>query len=106
MTMREICLVRLDKVRPAVILTREIARASMRNVTIAPITSTVKHLSSEVPVDQRNGLHQASVVSIDNITTVPASLVGDTIGYLLHDQERQLVNAMIAAFDLEAPLHA
>ena len=48
--MREICLVRLDKTRPAVVLTREAARAAMTKVTIAPITSTIKGLSSEVPV--------------------------------------------------------
>jgi len=47
---REICLVRLDKTRPALVLTREAARAAMTKVTIAPITTTIKGLSSGVLV--------------------------------------------------------
>ncbi len=46
--MREIVLAHLDKTRPVVILTRAGARASMTKVTVAPITSTIKGLSSEV----------------------------------------------------------
>ena len=42
--MREICLVRLDKTRPALVLTREAARTAMTKVTIAPITTTIKGL--------------------------------------------------------------
>ena len=44
--MREICLARLDKTRPVLVLTREVARAAMTKVTVAPLTSTVKGLSS------------------------------------------------------------
>ena len=39
--MREICLVHLDKTRPALVLTREVARAAMTKVTVAPITTTI-----------------------------------------------------------------
>ena len=46
--MREICLVRLDKIRPALVLTRETARGAMTKVAVAPITTTIKGLSSEV----------------------------------------------------------
>ena len=44
--MREICLAHLSKTRPVLVLTRDTARASMTKVTVAPITSTVKGLSS------------------------------------------------------------
>ncbi len=52
--MRELCLVRLDKRRPALVLTREAARGAMTKVTVAPVTSTVKGLSSEVGVGPDN----------------------------------------------------
>jgi mRNA-degrading endonuclease toxin of MazEF toxin-antitoxin module len=39
---REICLVRLDKTRPALVLTREVARGVMTKVTVAPITRTTR----------------------------------------------------------------
>jgi mRNA interferase MazF len=101
---REICLVRLDKTRPALVLTREAARAAMTKVTIAPITSTVKGLSSEVPVGPANGLDHECAVSLDNVVTIPVELVGRTIGFLSREQEAQLARAVVLAYDLEIPL--
>nr|WP_279588569.1 type II toxin-antitoxin system PemK/MazF family toxin [Brooklawnia cerclae] len=49
----------MDRTRPVVVLTREAARAAMTKVTVAPITSTVKGLNSEVPVEAVNGLDRA-----------------------------------------------
>lgn len=102
--MREICLVRLDKTRPAVVLTREAARGAMTKVTVAPITSTVKGLSSEVAVGLANGLDHDCVVSLDNVLTVPVAALGRTIGHLSPTQEEQLARAVVLAFDLEVPL--
>ena len=102
--MREICLVRLDKTRPAVVLTREAARAAMTKVTIAPITSTVKGLSSEVPVGPANGLDHDGVISLDNVVTVPSKLLGRTVGFLTHAQEAELARAVVLAYDLDIPL--
>lgn len=102
--MREIRLVRLDKTRPAVVLTRGPARAAMTKVTVAPITTTVKGLSSEVPVGRRNGLDHDSAISLDNVVTVPVELLGRTLGYLSPDQEAQLARAVILAYDLDVPL--
>lgn len=101
--MREICLARLDKTRPVLILTRDAARSAMTKVTVAPITSTVKGLSSEVPVGPANGLDHACAVSIDNVLTVPVSALGRTIGYLSERQEAQLATAVMLAFDLDLP---
>lgn len=102
--MRQICLVRLDKTRPAVVLTREAARAAMTKVTIAPITSTVKGLSSEVPVGRENGLDHEAVISIDNVVTIPTELLGRTIGFLKPAQEADLARAIVLAYDLDLPL--
>lgn len=102
--MREICLVRLDKTRPAVILTREAARAAMTKVTVAPITTTVKGLSSEVPVGPVNGLDRGCAISLDNVLTVPVDLLGRTVGYLTAAQEAQLARAIVLAYDLDVPL--
>lgn len=102
--MREICLVRLDKTRPALVLTREAARAAMTKVTVAPITTTIKGLSSEVRVGPENGLEQDCVISLDNVLTIPVSTLGRTVGYLRADQEVQLARAVVLAYDLELPL--
>ena len=102
--MREICLVRLDKTRPALILTREPARAAMTKATVAPITTTIKGLSSEVRVGPENGLDHDCVVALDNVLTVPVSLLGRTVGHLSSEQESELARAVVLAYDLEVPL--
>lgn len=102
--MREICLVRLDKTRPALVLTREAARAATTKVAVAPITTTVKGLSSEVRVGPDNGLDHDGVVALDNVVTVAVNLLGRTVGYLSTEQESDLARAVVLAFDLELPL--
>lgn len=104
MSMREICLARLDKVRPVVVLTREAARAAMTKVTVAPITSTMKGLASEVVVGPENGLGQVSAISLDNVLTIPVGLLGRSVGFLTPAQEGLLARAMVLAYDLDIPL--
>jgi mRNA interferase MazF len=99
--MRPIHAVHLDKARPVVVLTRELVRPHLSRVTVAPITTTIRGLSTEVPVGRANGLDHASVISCDNIVTVPKSALGRQIGYLLPAQEAALTTAIQLAFDLE-----
>lgn len=99
--MHPIWLARVDKTRPVLLLTREEVRAVRRLVTVAPITRTVRGLSSEVAVGQRNGLDHESVVNLDSITTIPRDCLIRPIGVLLEEQERDLTRACHQAFDLE-----
>jgi mRNA interferase MazF len=99
--MRPIHVAQLDKARPVLILTRELVRPHLAAVTIAPITTTIRGLSTEVPVGASNGLAEASVVSCDNVTTIPTSALGGQIGVLLDHQEGALSAAIKAAFDLD-----
>ena len=99
--MRPIHAARLDKARPVVVLTRELVRPHMARVTVAPITTTVRGLSTEIPLGPANGLDHPCVVSCDNIVTVPKSALGRQIGYLLPEQEAALTVAIHAAFDLD-----
>ena len=73
----------------------------MERVTIAPITTTIRGLSTEVAVDSANGLDGRCVVNCDNIVTIPVSALGQQIGVLLPDQELALSYAIRAAFDLD-----
>lgn len=99
--MRPIHVAQLDKMRPVLVLTRELVRPHLSRVTVAPITSTMRGLSTEVPVGQANGLDHQSAVSCDNIVTVPVAALGRQIGFLLPAQEPELTQAIQAAFDLE-----
>jgi mRNA interferase MazF len=99
--MRPIHLARLDKTRPVLVLTRELVRPHLTSVTIAPITTSVRGLSTEVPVGEANGLAGPSAVSCDNVTTIPTAALGRQIGLLLDAQEPALSDAIRAAFDLD-----
>jgi mRNA interferase MazF len=67
---------------------------------VAPTTTTIRGLSTEVPVGVVNGLDHASGVSCDNVLTVPLSALGRHVGHLLPTQEPELAEANRAAFDL------
>jgi mRNA interferase MazF len=76
----------------------------MTKVSVAPITSTIKGISSEVPVGPDNGLEQVSVISLDNVVTIPSNLLGRTVGFLNSEQETLLARAIVVAYDLDIPL--
>lgn len=99
--MRPIHIARLDKARPVLVLTRELVISERTQITVAPVTSTARGLSVEIPVGQANGLGDDSVVNCDNIVTIPKTTLGELIGYLLPAQEAALTAAIRAAFDLE-----
>jgi len=73
----------------------------MARVTVAPITTTARGLSTEVSVGPANGLETGSVVSCDNIVTIPTAALGRQVGVLFPAQEGQLADAIRSAFDLE-----
>lgn len=98
--MRALHNVRLDKVRPAVLLTREVALPFLSGITVAPITSTVRGIATEAPVGRRHGLDHDSAISCDNITTVDSADVLEHIGYLSDAEEQLLLRAVQAAFGL------
>ncbi|MGA8745350.1 MAG: type II toxin-antitoxin system PemK/MazF family toxin [Solirubrobacterales bacterium] len=51
----------------------------MRTATVAPITTTIPSFPGEVGVDRANGLTQPSVVSCDNVTTIPSAALGEQV---------------------------
>lgn len=99
--MRPIHLAPVDKTRPVLVLTREIARSHLSGITVAPITSRIRGISTEIPVGRANGLDHDCVVNLDTIATIDADKLGRLVGFLLPDQERALTRALTLAFDLD-----
>ncbi len=62
---------RPDKRRPVLVLTRQDVIGHLHNVTIAPITKTIRGIPSEVVIGPESGLKTTSAINLDNIATVP-----------------------------------
>ena len=74
---------------------RDAARTAMTKVTAVPIASTVKGLSSQVPVGSAQGLEHAGAISIDNVITVPVAALRRRIGWFDDEQERLPARAVV-----------
>ena len=57
---------RADKDRPVLILTRESALGFLGEVTIAPITSTIRDIPSEVVLDEADGVPRQCAINLDD----------------------------------------
>lgn len=65
----------LDKVRPVVVLTRGSVAARLRRVIVAPVTTTVRGIATEVPLGEAEGVRPGSVANLDNVQLLPVELL-------------------------------
>ncbi len=91
-----------DKRCPVLILTRDSAIGFLNALTIAPITSTIRHIPSEVFLSRADGLFTECAINLDNLQTVPKSNIGELIAYLSPERMEEVERAVNFAlgFDL------
>lgn len=89
-----------DKKRPVVILTRDSILDYLGEVTIAPITSTIRDIPSEVLLTVADGMKKNCAINCDHIQTVSKSKMGSAITTLSQDKLKQLSRAIWFALDL------
>jgi mRNA interferase MazF len=68
-----------DKKRPVLILTRDSVLEYLGEVTIAPITTAVRNIPSEVFLSKSNGMPQDCAVNCDHLQTVSKTKIGPLI---------------------------
>ena len=93
-----------DKRRPVLILTRNSAIGFLTALTIAPITTTVRDIPTEVFLSREDGLFTDCAANLDNIQTVPKSRIGDLITYLSPPRMAQVNQAIRFALGLDGLL--
>ena len=87
--------------RPVCVLTRDAAIEVLRTLTCAPITRTIRGIRSEVEVGPEQGLPEISVISCDNVLTVPqAVLDAQAVGQLDEVKRAELDRALRYALDI------
>ena len=87
--------------RPVCVLTRDAAIAVLSAVTCAPITRTIRGIKSEVEVGTDEGLPEVSVITCDNIVTLPIDMLSEgRVGILSVDKRAALDRALRFALDI------
>lgn len=86
--------------RPAVLLSRDSAYRVRAAVTVAPVTRTIRNIPVEVLLDQSDGMPTRCVVNLDDITTLPKSLIKQRIASLSPERIHQIEEAIRFALDL------
>jgi mRNA interferase MazF len=86
-----------DKRRPVLIPSRDEAIPWLHTVTVAPITSTIRGLPSEVVIGQEAGLKHESAVNLDHLQTVEQASLETFLGSLSGQQQARICEALAVA---------
>ena len=93
-----------DKRRPVLILTRNSAINLLNALTIAPITTTIRDIPSEVFLSREDGLFTDCAVSLDNLQTVPKVNIGGLITRLSPERMDEVKRALVFALGFDSLL--
>ena len=83
--------------RPVVLLSRNEAYAVRELVTVAPVTTRVRRIPTEVPLGPAEGLPKSCVANLDTITTLPRRALTQPIGPLSPDKLAAVERALMFA---------
>jgi mRNA interferase MazF len=89
----------LDKTRPVIVLTRNPMGRYLDAVLVAPVTSTVRDVSTEVPVGAADGVRIESVANMDNTQLVPRTRFRRRVGRATPATMSGLCRALAIAVD-------
>jgi mRNA interferase MazF len=90
-----------DKRRPVLILTRSSAIHFLNEVTVAPITSTIRGIPSEVVLGSEEGMPLDCAVNLDHLQTVPKAKLGRLITSLSMEKMTNVASALCFALGMD-----
>jgi mRNA interferase MazF len=97
MTRREIRWYRFphpDTRRPVLILTRDSVLEYLGEVTVAPITTVIRDIPSEVLLSKKEGMPRDCAVNCDHLQTVPRARLGALVTTLSSQKMRDVASAI------------
>jgi mRNA interferase MazF len=86
--------------RPVVLLSRDSAYRVRVAVIVAPVTRTIRNIPVEVALDKSDGLPSRCVVNLDDIATIPKTLIERRIAVLSLEKMQEVEAAIRFALDL------
>jgi mRNA interferase MazF len=89
-----------DKRRPVLVLTRNSVLEYLGEVTVAPITSTVRDIPSEIFLSKQDGMPKDCAINFDHIQTVSKRKIGTLLTTLSAEKLEQVREAVLFSLDL------
>ncbi len=86
-----------DKRHPVVVLTRNSAIPYLGELTVAPVTSTIREIPSEVPLSAADGMPQSCAINLDHLQTVSKGKIAGRITTLSTHKMETLRQALLFA---------
>lgn len=93
---------RPDKNRPVLILTRSSALEFLGEVTIAPITTTIRDIPTEVVLSTADGMPRDCAINLDHLQTVSKSKIGGLLTTLDTERLARVREALLFALGFES----
>jgi mRNA interferase MazF len=83
-----------DKQRPVLVLTRSSAIAYLSSITVAPVTSTIRDVPSEVRLSEADGMKGPCAVNLHNVVTVSKARLGRRVAGLSSERLQEVCRAL------------
>ncbi|HYL75009.1 MAG TPA: type II toxin-antitoxin system PemK/MazF family toxin [Bryobacteraceae bacterium] len=83
-----------DKKRPVVVLTRDSSLRYLSTATVAPVTSSLRGVPSEVALNETDGMKGPCAVNLYNVVTVSKLRLGKRVARLTPDRMREICSAL------------
>ena len=88
--------------RPVVVLSRDVAIPRLRRVLVAPCTTTIRALASEVVLEPGDDpIPRRSAVNLDSVESVPVVVLVGRLGRLADARMREICGALEVAVDCQ-----
>jgi mRNA interferase MazF len=91
-----------DRRRPVLVLTRQEVIGHLHTVTVAPITTTIRGIPSEVTIGPESGLKATSAINLDNLATVPKAGLRTFVGIVSPQVLSEVHEALLFALGYES----
>ncbi len=87
--------------RPVLLLSRDEAYSIRELITIAPVTTRIRHIPSEVPLSLEDGLPKPCVINLDSITTIAKVSLKERLIVLNQEKQKAVEIALHFALGME-----
>ena len=87
--------------RPVLLLSRDEAYSVRELIPVAPVTTRIRHIPSEVPLGLEGGLPGPCVINLDTITTTAKSGLQEKLTSLSREKQKAVNAALHFALGME-----